>query len=102
MFTASKRTRSSWSQRVSVWRLPRRSPSFTFARPRRSGPMYRAGARGGVPSLLTQLDKSLQDLGHTGPSFLPDDAHFVYLRRSRVAEQSGAYTDALEGVTAQP
>ena len=58
---------------------------------RQSGPLMQVPAVGGVPVVLTKLDEKRGDTNHEFPSFLPDQKHFVYLRRSSKAEFRGIY-----------
>jgi serine/threonine protein kinase len=44
-------------------------------------PVYSVPASGGTPVAATQLDKSLQEVAHRWPVFLPDGKHFVFLSR---------------------
>jgi Tol biopolymer transport system component len=48
---------------------------------------------GGVPSLVTDLDRSQGETFHAYPSFLPDGRHFIYLRISGVPAVYGASMD---------
>jgi serine/threonine protein kinase len=58
---------------------------------RSSGSLMQVPAAGGVPVALTKLDEKRGDINHMFPSFLPDQKHFVYLRRSSKAEFTGIY-----------
>ena len=40
--------------------------------------LWKVSEAGGTPSPLTTLDRSLQELGHGYPWFLPDGRHFLY------------------------
>jgi Tol biopolymer transport system component/predicted Ser/Thr protein kinase len=53
-----------------------------------AAPLWRVSEAGGTPSPLTTLDRSLQDLGHGYPWFLPDGRHFLYssTRSSSIAK----------------
>jgi serine/threonine protein kinase/Tol biopolymer transport system component len=64
-----------------------------------SAGLMRVSAAGGEPSPLTVLDTLRHETGHTGPDFLPDGRHFIYLRRSR--DGSGIYLGSLEDKPAQ-
>jgi Tol biopolymer transport system component len=57
--------------------------------------LMRVSETGGIASPLTRLDSSRQETFHSGPSFLPDGRHFVYLRASR-AENSGIFIGSLD------
>ena len=56
----------------------------------------RVSSAGGVPQKLTSLDPSRKETAHAGPVFLPDGRHFLYHRRSSVAENSGIYIGSLD------
>jgi len=43
--------------------------------------VYSVPATGGSPKTVTQLDKSLQELTHRWPIFLPDGKHFLFFSR---------------------
>jgi hypothetical protein len=43
------------------------------------------------PVAVTKVDASRQETAHAEPVFLSDGRHFLYLRRSSVAEYSGIY-----------
>jgi len=61
--------------------------------------LIRVSATGGEPSPLTVLDPSRNEVGHEGPSFLPDGTHFLYLRLSR--QNQGIYVGSLDAKPAQ-
>ncbi|HEU4939404.1 MAG TPA: protein kinase [Vicinamibacterales bacterium] len=68
-----------------------------------SGPLMRVSASGSTPAPLTALDASRQETGHIGPWMLRDGRHFVYLRNSRVAANSGLWVGSLDAAPdAQP
>jgi len=52
---------------------------------------WRVPAIGGVATPLTRLDPARQENAHMLPSLLPDQRHFVYLRRSTSTEYTGIY-----------
>ncbi len=58
--------------------------------------LMRIPASGGTPVVVTALDASRQETAHSLPSFLPDGRHFVYLRVSRSAENTGIYAGSLD------
>jgi Tol biopolymer transport system component len=58
--------------------------------------LLRVSAAGGVPQKLTSLDTSKKETGHAAPQFLPDGRHFVYLRRSLVADNSGIFVGSID------
>jgi Tol biopolymer transport system component/predicted Ser/Thr protein kinase len=43
-----------------------------------AAPLWRVSEAGGTPSPLNTLDRSLEELGHAYPWFLPDGRHFLY------------------------
>jgi serine/threonine protein kinase len=55
-------------------------------------PVYSVPATGGTPSPVTQLDKSLSELTHRWPAFLPDGKHFLFFSR---ASQNATYVGTL-------
>lgn len=46
----------------------------------RGVPLMRVSSAGGVPTPITEVDRSRGETFHALPSFLPDGKHFVYLR----------------------
>lgn len=58
--------------------------------------VWRVSAAGGAASPVTALDASRQEVGASTPVFLPDGHHFLYLRESRVVENSGLYLGSLD------
>jgi len=44
--------------------------------------VYSVSANGGTPHAVTQIDKSLQEITHRWPQFLPDGKHFLFFARS--------------------
>ena len=60
--------------------------------------LMRVNASGGsAPVPLTQLEPSERgELGHWYPTFLPDQRHFLYLRRSVKAGNSGVYLGSID------
>jgi len=56
----------------------------------------RVSANGGSPSPLTTLDPSRKEISNDLPAFLPDGRHFLYLRRSSTAENTGVYIGSLD------
>ena len=57
--------------------------------------LWRVPASGGTPVPLTVLDTSRQEREHELPVFLPDGQHFIYLRVSKVSENTGIYIGSL-------
>ena len=53
-------------------------------------------AGGGTCAQVTKLDSKRGELRHTGPSFLPDGRHFLYLRVASKEEDSGVYVGSLD------
>jgi Tol biopolymer transport system component len=61
------------------------------------GTIMRVSAAGGTPTPLTKIDRSRSETGsHVFPWFLPDGRHFLYLRGSSVAENTGIYAGSLD------
>ena len=65
------------------------------------GGLMKVSAAGGVPSPLTTLSASGQEIGHGGPKFLPDGEHFLYLRASKVVGESGIYIGSVDAAPEQ-
>jgi eukaryotic-like serine/threonine-protein kinase len=61
-----------------------------------TGPVMRVSATGGTATPVTGLDAALGDTSHSYPVLLPDGRHFLYLRRSSKAEQTGLYAGSLD------
>ena len=61
-----------------------------------TGGLSRVSAAGGIPTPLTALDYTRQENAHMLPFLLPDDRHFIYLRRSRRPENTGIYLGSLD------
>jgi Tol biopolymer transport system component len=61
-----------------------------------SAGLWKVNAAGGTPAPLTKLDASRQERQHELPSFLPDGRHFLYLRLSAKAEESGIFAGSLD------
>jgi len=61
-----------------------------------AGGLMRVSAEGGTATPLTTLDTSRNELHHSLPFFLPDGRHFVYMRLSASAENTGAYIGSLD------
>ncbi|MGD0965668.1 MAG: protein kinase [Candidatus Acidiferrales bacterium] len=58
--------------------------------------LWRVPEGGGTAAPLTVLDPSRHERTHQLPTFLPDGRHFLYLRSSNVAEESGVYVGSLD------
>ena len=61
----------------------------------------KVSASGGTASPLADVDQSRGEGGHVMPWFLPDGRHFLYLRTSRVAENTGLYVGSLDAKPAE-
>jgi Tol biopolymer transport system component len=61
-----------------------------------NGPILRVSAAGGTSSPVTKLEQGRDEGNHTDPIFLPDGLHFLYLRRSGRAENSGIYVGSID------
>jgi len=61
-----------------------------------TGPVMRVSASGGTATPVTALDAALGETSHSYPVLLPDGRHFLYLRRSSKAEQTGLYAGSLD------
>jgi Tol biopolymer transport system component len=53
-------------------------------------------ASGGTPKAVTVLDPARNDIGHVGPTFLPDGRRFLYFRNTPNAESRGIYVGSLD------
>jgi eukaryotic-like serine/threonine-protein kinase len=60
-----------------------------------SGVIRQVSSAGGVPSPVTQAESSHQEGNHSDPVFLADGRHFIYLRRSSLAEYNGVFVGSL-------
>ncbi|MGB6431390.1 MAG: protein kinase [Candidatus Acidiferrales bacterium] len=58
--------------------------------------LWRVDSAGGKPVALTDLDTSRQEREHELPNFLPDGRHFLYLRISKIPEDTGIYIGSLD------
>jgi Tol biopolymer transport system component len=56
---------------------------------------------GGTSTSLTVLDPTRGESGHASPVFLPDGAHFLYVRASTAAEHNGVYVGSLDAAPEQ-
>src|SRR5262249_11061652 len=61
-----------------------------------TGPLFRISSNGGVPVQLTELDKTLGEISHRQPYFLPDERHFLFTVISDKPENSGVYVGSLD------
>ncbi len=61
-----------------------------------SSTLYRVSASGGVPTAISTLDESRQEISHKWPQFLPDGKHFIYLAQSALAENTAVYVGTLD------
>jgi Tol biopolymer transport system component len=58
--------------------------------------LMRVAAAGGTPIPVTSVDPARNETAHSGPWFLPDGRHFLYLRTSKDSEHAGMYVGALD------
>jgi serine/threonine protein kinase/Tol biopolymer transport system component len=56
-------------------------------------PVYSVPAAGGTPVAVTRLDKSLQEVAHRWPVFLPDGKHFLFFSQG---SENSIYAASLE------
>jgi Tol biopolymer transport system component len=56
-------------------------------------PVHSVPASGGKPAPVTELEKSLQELTHRWPVFLPDGNHFLFFSRGR---ENAIYAASIE------
>jgi Tol biopolymer transport system component len=61
--------------------------------------ILRVSSSGGMVTPVTELDTSRQEGSHRFPQFLPDGRHFLFMVRSNLADQAGAYAGSLDGKT---
>jgi serine/threonine-protein kinase len=61
-----------------------------------NGSILRVSAAGGAASPVTKVERGRDEVSHTDPIFLPDGRHFLYLRRSRRAENAGIYVGSID------
>jgi eukaryotic-like serine/threonine-protein kinase len=60
--------------------------------------VYRVSALGGSPVPITKVNRSMKEIGHRWPQFLPDHKHFLYFALSNdAANFGGTYSAALDG-----
>jgi Tol biopolymer transport system component len=60
------------------------------------GGLMQVPEAGGIPSPVTAVDPSRQELYHGRPAFLPDGRHFLYVRSSNNPEFGGTYIGSLD------
>ena len=58
--------------------------------------LYRISADGGVPTRITTLDASLEQVSHRWPWFLPDGHHYLYTGRSSDPARNAIFVADLE------
>jgi Tol biopolymer transport system component len=58
--------------------------------------LMQVAAAGGTAQPLTAVDPSRKETAHVGPSFLPDDRHFLYRRNANPPESGGLYVGSLD------
>jgi len=63
--------------------------------PNPSGVLYTVPSGGGIPTAVTVLDSSLNELEHIWPQFLPDGEHFIYLGRTVRDDESWIYLSSI-------
>jgi WD40 repeat protein len=61
-----------------------------------NGPILRVPSAGGAASPVTKMERERGEGNHTDPIFLPDGHHFLYVRRSTRAENSGVYAGSID------
>ena len=61
--------------------------------------ILRVSSSGGTVTPVTELDTSREEGSHRFPQFLPDGRHFLFMVRSNLADQAGAYAGSLDGKT---
>jgi len=66
----------------------------------RGVPLMRVSSAGGVPTPITEVDRSRGETFHALPSFLPDGKHFVYLRVG-TPDIRGIYIGSLDAKPAE-
>ena len=57
--------------------------------------LMQVSAAGGIATPLTMLDASRKEVGHVGPTFLPDGKHVAYYRSTGLPERRGIYVASL-------
>jgi Tol biopolymer transport system component len=63
------------------------------------GGLYRIPDNGGQPTLVTELDRSRDELTHAHPMFLPDGRRFLFLGQSNDRSKSAIYLASLDSRT---
>lgn len=58
--------------------------------------IHRVSAAGGESVAVTQLDSSLGEITHSGPSFLPDGRHFLYKATNATRRNGAIYIGSLD------
>ncbi len=64
-----------------------------------SGGLYRIPDNGGQPTLVTELDRSRDEVTHAHPMFLPDGRRFLYLGGNKDRSKSAIYLASLDSQT---
>lgn len=72
-----------------------RDGTIIFSRGVASG-LYGVPAAGGVPTQVTAVDPTRNEIEHIWPYFLPDGRHFLFLVRNAQPENSGIYVGTLD------
>jgi Tol biopolymer transport system component len=57
--------------------------------------LLRVSVAEGVPTRLTTLDQSREEISHQWPQFLPDGRHYLFMVRSLRPEHTGIYVGSL-------
>jgi len=80
-------------------RLASWGPDDTILLSRSTTGILRVSSSGGMVTPVTEPDSSRQEGSHRFPQFLPDGRHFLFMVRSNLADQAGAYAGSLDGKT---
>jgi eukaryotic-like serine/threonine-protein kinase len=80
-------------------RLASWGPDDTILFSRGVSGVLRVSSSGGTVTPVIELDTSRQEGSHRFPQFLPDGRHFLFMVRSSLADQAGAYVGSLDGKT---
>jgi eukaryotic-like serine/threonine-protein kinase len=63
--------------------------------------VMRVSEAGGMPRLLTSVDRARHEVGHVFPKFLPDGRHFLYIRDSTESGSGGIYVGSIDAKPAE-
>jgi serine/threonine protein kinase len=72
------------------------SAGVIIFRPGNRQPLSRVSASGGEPAPLTQLNESLGENSHRGPTFLPDGRRFLFTSRCNDSANNALYLGSLD------